>query len=190
MLRWRRASRSSETSAGVSRRAISAAQIEEFIYRLEGDRQARARVLRQGLQAYLEVADELNALLAALLAQALADLGQDEEAWGLAEAAEEASQGYLHVIPYVYCAQAIVLIHRGQFDEAEQHARDAITTLRRTEFNAQTADALMTLGEVLRGAGRVSEAAAAISQALVIYEEKGIVPLIRLARSELDRLRV
>ena len=94
------------------------------------------------------------------------------------------------MIPYVYSAQAIVLAHRGQFDEAEQRARDAITILRRTEFNTQTADALMTLGEVLRGAGRVSEAAAAISEALVIYEKKGIMPLIRLANSELDRLRV
>ena len=165
------------------------AQVEELIYRLEGDRQARARVLRQGLRAYQQVANELNAMLAALLAQALADLGQDDEAWELAEAAEEASQGYLHVIPFVYSAQAIVLAHRGHYDEAEQHVRDAITTLRRTEFNTQTADALMTLGEVLRGAGRVSEAVAAISEASAIYEEKGIVPLVERARSEIAQLR-
>ena len=165
------------------------AQVEEALYRLEGDREARARVLRQGLQTYRQVANELNALLAALLAQALADLGQDEEAWELAEAAEEASQGYLHVMPYVYSAQAIVLAHKGQFDEAEQHARDAITILRRTEFNTQTADALMTLGEVLRGAGRVSEAVGAISEAIAIYAEKGIVPLVEHARSELAQLR-
>jgi class 3 adenylate cyclase/tetratricopeptide (TPR) repeat protein len=164
------------------------AQVEEMNHRLEGDREARARVLRQGLDAYQQVANELNPMLAALLAEALADLGQDGEAWELAEAAREASHGFLHVMPHVLGAEAIVLAHREQFEEAEQRASKAIETLRATEFVWSAADSLILLGEVQRLAGKRGEARASIREALAIYENKGIVPLAEQARSKLAQL--
>jgi class 3 adenylate cyclase/tetratricopeptide (TPR) repeat protein len=164
------------------------AQVEEMNYRLEGDREARARVLRQGLDAYQQVANELNPMLAALLAEALADLGQYEEAWQLAEAAREASHGFLHVMPHVLGAEGIVLAHRGLFEEAEQGASKAIEMLRATEFVWSGADSLIILGEVQRLAGKRAEAEASIREALAIYENKGIVPLADQARSRLAQL--
>jgi class 3 adenylate cyclase/tetratricopeptide (TPR) repeat protein len=165
------------------------AQVEEFIHRLEGNREARVRVLRQGLEAYQRVAKELNPLLAALLAEALGDLGQDEEAWELAEAAREASHGFLHVMGHVLSAEAIVLAHSGRFEEAEQKARESVSLNRTTEFVWNTADFLMALGEVQSLAGKRTEAEASIHEALAIYERKGILPLVEQARSKLAQLR-
>ena len=164
------------------------AQVEEMNYRLEGDRDARVRVLRQGLDAYQQVANELNPMLAALLAEALADLGQDEESWQLAEAAREAGHGFLHVMPHVLGAEAIVLAHREQFEEAEQRASKAIEMLRATEFVWSGADSLIVLGEVQRRAGKRAEAEASIREALAIDEAKGILPLAEQARSKLAQL--
>lgn len=106
----------------------------------------------------------------------------------MAEAARGAGHGFLHVMPHVLGAEAIVLAHRGQFEEAEQRASKAIETLRATEFVWGAADSLMVLGEVQRLAGKRAEAEASISEALAIYEAKGILPLAEQARSKLAQL--
>jgi len=164
-------------------------QVEELTLRLEGDLEARARVLRQGLERYREVSGELNPLLAAHLAEALADLGLDDEAWIMAEAAREESGDFLHVRVHALKAQAIVLAHRGKNGEAERLAREAVDASRSTGFMWQTADALMTLGEVQRLIGARSEAEVSIREAIAIYEAKGIVPFAEEARSRLARIQ-
>ena len=49
-------------------------------------------------------------------------------------------------------AQAKVLARWGRNDEAEERAREALASVRTTELYLEVANALMTLGEVLRHA--------------------------------------
>jgi class 3 adenylate cyclase/tetratricopeptide (TPR) repeat protein len=164
------------------------AQIEEFLFRLEGQAQARVEALRGGLEAFRQISGKLDPLVAAILAEALTDVGQDDEAWELAEVARKESGDYLHVLPHVRIAQAIVLARRGQLEEAERKAREGVSSQRATEFVWGTADSLMALGEVQRLAGKRVEAEASIRESLAIYEEKGILPLAERARSKLAQL--
>jgi class 3 adenylate cyclase/tetratricopeptide (TPR) repeat protein len=164
-------------------------QVAEMIHRLEGDKEARARVLRDGLLAFQQVSNELDPMLASLLAEALAELGADEEAWELAQAAREAGQDFLHIMPYVRMAEAVVLAHRGRFGEAEERAREAVATSDGTEFRWVTADTLMTLGQVLLLAGKLAEAEEAVGEALAVFEEKGILPFADRARALLEEIR-
>lgn len=52
----------------------------------------------------------------------------------MAEVARKESGDYLHVLPHVRIAQAIVLARRGQLEEAEQQAREGVSAQRATEF--------------------------------------------------------
>ena len=57
-----------------------------------------------------------------------------------------------------------------------------------TEFLNLHADALLVLAEVLRLAGRAGEAAAALEEAIELYERKGNVVSAAKARAALDDL--
>ena len=82
-------------------------------------------------------------------------------------------------------AEALVLAHRGDVQEAERLARMAVTRLLDSDFDWMTADALMVLGEVLTSAGRPTGAPDVVRQAIATYDHKGIVPLAASARRSL-----
>jgi tetratricopeptide (TPR) repeat protein len=69
--------------------------------------------------------------------------------------------------------RAKVLAHRGRFDEAVTLVREAHTLVERIDDLRWQAATLLDVGEVLRLAGRRSEALAAIETALRLYEYKG-----------------
>src|SRR5579875_3566961 len=70
-----------------------------------------------------------------------------------------------------------VLCALGRHDEAEPLAREAVEYALRSDSPMWRGEALSNLSEVLEVAGRRDEAADALSQALVEYESKPIVPL-------------
>ncbi|MHB8959655.1 MAG: BTAD domain-containing putative transcriptional regulator [Candidatus Limnocylindrales bacterium] len=78
--------------------------------------------------------------------------------------------------------QAIVDAHRGETEEAERLAREAVTLSEQTDSPTYQAQALCDLAEVLRCAGREPEAADALAQALDRYERKGNVAMARQVR--------
>jgi class 3 adenylate cyclase/tetratricopeptide (TPR) repeat protein len=165
-------------------------QVAEIIERMAGAPQERLRVLTEGVEACKRVTGSLDPFLASLLAVALAELHHDEQAWSLTEAAFAVMGGFdAHIRPHLMAARALVLAHQTRFDEAERSARDAVANWRRTEFRLLLPDALITLGEVLRLAGRASEAEEAAREALGLYEKKGILPLADRARSLLAEIR-
>ena len=84
---------------------------------------------------------------------------------------------------------AIVQAHRGEHDDAERLARDAVTIMETTDATSRQGDAVFDLGVVLESAGRLDQAAAAYRQALELYERKGVVPLARRTRERLAALR-
>ena len=158
-------------------------QVVELIERLAGRSDARIAALRTGRDAYERASGQPDPLLTAMLAQALAEAGEDDEAWALAQGARALSGGLMRHVELTWRqASALVLARRGQFEEAEHLAQESVIALRSTEFMWNTADALVTLAAVLRLAGKRQEAADALREALDRYERKGIVALADHAR--------
>jgi class 3 adenylate cyclase len=153
-------------------------QVAQEIERLAGQPDARIDVLRMGIDAFERASGERNALLIALLSEALAGAGQDDEAWVCAQEARALSAGRaMHVEPMWQQAAALVLARRGQLEQAEALAQEAVLRLRATEFMWKTADALARLAVVCRLSGRQADAAVLFREAQRLYEEKGIIRL-------------
>jgi class 3 adenylate cyclase/tetratricopeptide (TPR) repeat protein len=135
--------------------------------------------LARGLQTFA-------AAIAAARARVLCALGRYAEAEQLANEGRELS---LQSDPLVqaWWRQALALVHleRGELDEAERLARDAVAVAQKTDSLAAHGDAFYDLAEVL-AAQHVREAAvAALNDALESYERKGIIPLARRTRERL-----
>ncbi len=86
-------------------------------------------------------------------------------------------------------AQAKVLAHRGQHDDAERLAREAVEIGEKTEALNALADTYADLGEVLTLAGRREQAAEALGQALAHYEAKENVVMAGRMRDRLAALQ-
>ena len=63
----------------------------------------------------------------------------------------------------------------GDLHDAEAQARASVEGIAVTDFVVFHADALLTLGDVLRSVGRGAEADAAFRQALDLYRHKGSI---------------
>ena len=70
-------------------------------------------------------------------------------------------------------ARAKLLTARGETDEAVRLAREAVAIVAGTDHVNAHAETLVDLAEVLRASGEEAEAAAALRQAVTLYEEKG-----------------
>jgi hypothetical protein len=81
-----------------------------------------------------------------------------------------------------------LLATQGETEEAERCARNGVAAAADTDMLWFHADALIDLTEVLRMAGRPNEAARAATEALGLYERKGIVPSAARTRALLDEL--
>ena len=77
---------------------------------------------------------------------------------------------------------------RGEFENAERLAREAIELAARTDFLELHARALDDLAEVLRLAGRPQESLAELEHALRLHEQKGNVVSAARTRTVRERL--
>jgi ATP/maltotriose-dependent transcriptional regulator MalT len=77
---------------------------------------------------------------------------------------------------------------RGEFDEAEHLASQALAIARRTDFVNMIGDAHMDSAFVLRRQGAVSRAQASAREALRLYERKKNGPSQQRALRFLDEL--
>jgi len=162
----------------LARIALQAGPVEV----LAGDAAAAERELRPAFEA-LERMGNLGHLssLAPRLADALFAQGRDEEALRLTELAEPLG------VPEDADAQvswrrvrAKVLARRGEFEEAERLGREATAIASDTDLLDLRAEAFADLAEVLRLAGRPEESAAAIQEAIRLYERKGNIAAVAL----------
>jgi len=160
------------------------------IEKLAGDHE-RAAELLGALCARLEGRgfDAPLAAYAGLQGRELCSLGRYDEA---DEAAAKARQ-HAHrddLVTHAFWRQvaALVAAHRGKTGEAERMAREAVDYARSTDSPRVQGDALFDLSEVLTADGRTAEAAAALLEALELYERKGVIPLARRARDRLTAL--
>jgi DNA-binding SARP family transcriptional activator/predicted ATPase len=161
---------------------------EAVVELLAGCPEAAERHLRRGL-ARLEAMGErsLLATTAAMLAQALLAQDRNEEAEELCRRAErhaDAEDLATHAI--TRSVRARVCEQRGQPDEAEALAREAVALAARTDELTDHGDALLALAAVLESRGRPEAAHAAVAEALELYERKGAVVMADRARARLQ----
>jgi class 3 adenylate cyclase/tetratricopeptide (TPR) repeat protein len=137
---------------------------------------------------FLERMGELGFLssITPLLADALLAQGRDADAFAVTERwpAErltvpediDAHVGWRRV-------RAKAVARRGELGEAERLAREATDMAAQTDYADARNFALEDLAEVLRGAGRAEEAAAALDEAISLFEAKGDLASAARARA-------
>ena len=83
--------------------------------------------------------------------------------------------------------RAKILARRGEADEAEALAREAVELTRSTDFLLLRWQVLMSLTEVLELLGRADEVEPVLREAIAVAEDKGNVVGAQLARDRLER---
>ena len=133
--------------------------------------QATARASLERFQAMR--ATNQGSTATALLAYVLAEQVRHEEAIRYADRATAwaAPDATASQVPQL-AARAHVLAARGDLERAEATAREAVELSERSDDICQRGEALVQLAAVLDGAGRASDAATALQDAMALYERK------------------
>jgi tetratricopeptide (TPR) repeat protein len=144
---------------------------------------AAEREFRSGYAALDEIGERaVLSTMAALLARALVAQGRWDEAERFTIISEQtAAEDDVASQLLWRGARARVLASRGEFEDAQQLAREAVSLGRTSDFANTQADVLMDLAHVLHLAGK-EVAAAAIAEAISMYDSKGNVASAREAR--------
>jgi class 3 adenylate cyclase/tetratricopeptide (TPR) repeat protein len=154
---------------------------------LAGDTAAAEREFRQACET-LEGIGELGYLasFAPLLVEALFEQGRDEEALRLTERWRperltvsedvDAQAGWRRV-------RAKLLARRGDVEEAERLAREAMALATRTDYLDLRAQTSADLAVVLHLAGQSQASAAAYEEAIRLHEQKGNIVAARRLRT-------
>jgi tetratricopeptide (TPR) repeat protein len=122
------------------------------------------------------------------LARELWAMGRHDEAEQQAQLCRE--QGWEQdIMTQMLWRQVLGLAHarRGEHEEAERLAREAVALGEPTEWLIFRSDALCDLAEVLSLAGKPDEARSAHEQALELYERKRCLPCATRVRERLGR---
>ena len=121
------------------------------------------------------------------LARVLLELGRDDEAEQWLERGREMAPSE-EPLPQILWRQARgkVLARRGELEEGERLAREAVALAEETDMLNAHADALIDLAEVLTLAGQ--DALAELDRALALYERKGNLVMAERTRSRLAEL--
>jgi ATP/maltotriose-dependent transcriptional regulator MalT len=155
---------------------------------IAGDAPAAERFLREAYDSLYRSTDWGHlASVTPLLAEALLAQGQGDEAETLLEQTagwiiDDDTEG--HVL--LASAQAKLAMLRGDAAGAESFARTAVERATPGDELIARASALVRLAEALELAGRADDAAAALGEALQLYERKGHVVGAVTVRGRLD----
>ena len=151
-----------------------------LIAMLGGDPASAERYLRLEFDSLQQMGDRrLLATTAATLARAIAAQGPDryDEALRLIAISQEAAAHEdLSAQAIGRGLHARILADRGSYREAEELARSAAAISAQTDLLSEHADTLLELSHVVAAAGQVSEAHAAATEALELYQRKGNLP--------------
>ncbi|MCI0634755.1 MAG: AAA family ATPase [Actinobacteria bacterium] len=180
--------RSIRRELGASLELATMTQFAGHIEWFAGDIVAEERERRAGYEAFQRMgATAYTATAAAWLARPLVDLGRDEEAFRLTVESEElaAEDDITAQIPWRQ-VRATVLARRGEVEEAERLAREAITIAESTDGLLDQGDSYMALATVLRLAALPTEATEAARAAVERFERKGNVVSAARARAFLE----
>jgi tetratricopeptide (TPR) repeat protein len=157
------------TESGQRAEAAGLTEVAWDVETLAGDHETAERIIADGCEQ-LAAMSRSSPLLERCLAQSRLALGRIVDVDRLSENAAQ-STGWLNAnrLRVVALARAAA----GDLDVAVAEARAAVEALATTDMIVFHAEAVVTLGDVLRSAGRASEAIAAFRQALDLYRQKG-----------------
>jgi class 3 adenylate cyclase len=158
---------------------------------LAGDHETAARYLRSQCDQ-LEGAGKRAILssFAPQLGRSLCALGRYEEAELMAQLGREFGNEQDVVTQALWRqALALVLAQRGEFENAELLAREAVAFAEQTDGLNLQGDALCDLAQVLQADGHNYEAAAGFEHALERYERKKNLAMARWMRERLATVR-
>jgi tetratricopeptide (TPR) repeat protein len=152
---------------------------------LAGDLEVAERIFRSGYETLVSLGEKLNlSSIAASLAETLYLQGRQEEAERLAIVSEEAtSPDDVWAQVAWRSARSKILARRGDVDEAERLAGEAVELIAPTDALNMRAHALSSLAHVLAAAERAEEAAEHMAEAIRLYEAKGNVAAAAKARA-------
>ncbi len=141
-----------------------------------GDPAAAEREARPGLELLERIGNRGHWVTAAMVvADALLEQGRPAEAEALADLARTwAMQEDIDPQIGLRRVKARVLAARGELDDAERLAREAVALASRTDYLENHALSCADLAEVLDRAGRADEARAELERALELFERKGM----------------
>ena len=175
---------------GFSLREAMSAQEAFYVEMLARDLDAAERIAREAY-VRLEQMGERSYLssMAALLAHALSERGELDEAERFSRVSEDAAavdDAFSQVL--WRSGRAKTCARRGELAEAEALAREAVAVAETTDLLNTRGDTLADLGEVLALAGRPSEAAEVYDQAAELFRRKGNQASLELIRQAVERL--
>ena len=157
---------------------------------LAGDPAAAEAYLKAASDTLDDMKDEaLRSTTDAFRAQALLAQGRDDEAEHYTRLSEQrAATSDLLTQMMWRSVRARVLARRGELEQAEALARDAVSLAEQTDFLNHRADVLLDFTHILHQAGRLEEARARGTAALHLYQQKGNSVAAARAGAILDRL--
>ena len=148
---------------------------------LAGDLEAAEKIIADGCDRYAAMGKP-SPMLESFLALTQIARGRAVDVDRLTEIAANET-GWIRATRLRVVALARAMA--GDLDEAETQARAAVEAFTSTDFLTFHADALLTLGDVLRTAGRRPEADAAFHEALDLFGRKGSIVGVRVAEARL-----
>jgi class 3 adenylate cyclase len=165
---------------------------DEVLVELQaGDHAAAAEIGEEACRLFDEQGEKaLLSTAAGRLGQALYALDRldEAEAWARRAAELGASEDVMTQM-LVRQVQAKLCARRGEPEEAERLAREAVALGEESDMLNMQGDAHADLGEVLVLVGKAEEAAAALEQALVRYERKGNIASTRRTQARLAEIQ-
>ncbi|HEY3051093.1 MAG TPA: AAA family ATPase [Gaiellaceae bacterium] len=167
--------------------------VAAFLGRIEllaGEAEAAERELQREYELLEELGERYYlSTVSALLAQALYVQGRLDEAESLTATAETLTgKDDVEAQMLWRCVRAEVLTQKGEVKIAEALAREAVVYSEATDSQLAQGNALAVLAEALHAGGQSIEAAAALEEAIRLYDLKGSVALAELARARLEDL--
>jgi tetratricopeptide (TPR) repeat protein len=165
-------------------------QVTGYIELLAGDPAAAEREFRFGYDEYERMgATGVRSTNAAVLAAALYEQGRDDESGQYVQVCRDTAAAEDYISQVLWRAvEARLLARRGQLDESEQLAREAVGLLPEGQAGVWHPEAWSCLGETLALAGKRDEAVAALSKALQLHEQKGNIAGTATTRNLCTRL--
>ena len=159
-----------------------------MIATIEGDRERACRYAAEQIEVIAQAAIPA-ATVKSRLARELCYLARFDEVERLLEETRAVPPPGSGVRVLAAAAEALLLAHRGEPEQAETLARTAVATAEtRTDnvwWQAWTNEDLAT---VLERAGRIDEARAALARALALWERKGCLPCAKRVREQIQSL--
>ena len=162
-------------------------QVSGMIEMMAADPIAAETEFRRGYEELDRMGDKgFLVTTAAFLARALYEQGRYDEAEELTRRSEELTPPEDVTARGDWVStQAKIVARKGDFEQAEKLAREALEIFTEEGQVRDRADALVDLAEVLQLAGRNDEVAPLLTDAVRLYEVKGIAPSLERTRERL-----